>query len=94
MSRIIINRLGPIEHCELAIDDFMVLTGPQSSGKSTIAKSVFFFKNVKNILLQQLRKQHMLNADWIDLPMKDRLIRELRSVFYRLLGQRGVWIKI
>lgn len=86
MSRIIINRLGPIEHCELAIDDFMVLTGPQSSGKSTIAKSVFLFKHVKNILLQQLRKQHMLNADRIDLPMKDHLIRELRSVFLQTFG--------
>lgn len=86
MSRIIINRLGPIEHCELEMDDFMVLTGPQSSGKSTIAKSVFFFKNVKNILLQQLRKQHMLNADRIDLSMKDRLIRELRSCFLQMFG--------
>lgn len=37
MPRIIINQLDPIDHCELEIDDFMVFTGPQSSGKSTIA---------------------------------------------------------
>lgn len=42
MEKLVINQLGPIEHCELEIKDFMVFTGPQVSGKSTIAKSIFF----------------------------------------------------
>ena len=46
MQKIIIHQLGPVEHCELEINDFMIFTGPQASGKSTIAKSVFFFKNI------------------------------------------------
>ena len=50
MPQIIINKLGPIDHCELDIKDLMIFTGQQASGKSTIAKSVFFFKNVKNVL--------------------------------------------
>ena len=41
MERIVINKLGPIGHCDVEINDFMVLTGPQASGKSTIAKSIF-----------------------------------------------------
>ena len=45
MQKIIIHQLGPVEHCELEINDFMIFTGPQASGKSTIAKSVFFFKS-------------------------------------------------
>ena len=44
MPQIIINKLGPIDHCELDIKDLMIFTGQQASGKSTIAKSVFFFK--------------------------------------------------
>ena len=48
MERIVINKLGPIGHCDVEINDFMVFTGPQASGKSTIAKSIFFFKNIKN----------------------------------------------
>lgn len=41
MQRIIINQLGPIEHCELPINDFIICTGPQDAGKSTVAKSIF-----------------------------------------------------
>lgn len=74
MARMTINQLGPIMYCELAIEDFMVFTGPQSSGKSTIAKSVFYFKSVRNVLLQMLRKQHMLSVDRMDLSIKKRLI--------------------
>lgn len=86
MPRIIIHRLGPIDHCELEIDDYMVLTGPQSSGKSTIAKSVFYFKNVRTVIMQLLRRQHMLSVDRMDLSLKNRLIRELRSVFLQTFG--------
>lgn len=41
MQRIEINHLGPIQHCEMNIDDFIVCTGAQASGKSTLAKSVY-----------------------------------------------------
>ena len=34
--------VGPIQECDLDLNDFTVLTGPQSSGKSTVAKAVFF----------------------------------------------------
>ena len=74
MARMTINQLGPIQYSELVIDDLMVFTGPQSSGKSTIAKSVFYFKSVRNVLLQLLRKQHMLSVDRMDLSIKKRLI--------------------
>lgn len=86
MARIIINQLGPIKHCELEIEDFMMFTGPQSSGKSTIAKSIFYFKSVRHALLQLLRKQHMLTANRMELSIKNRLIRELRSVFLQTFG--------
>ena len=86
MARMTINQLGPIKYCKLEIEDFMVFTGPQSSGKSTIAKSVFYFKSVRNVLLQMLRKQHMLSVDRMDLSIKNRLIRELRSNFLQTFG--------
>ena len=57
MERIVIDKLGPVKHCDLKINDFMVFTGPQASGKSTIAKSIFFFKDIKNILFMQPSKQ-------------------------------------
>ncbi len=57
MQRIIINQLGPIEHCVLLVNDFIICTGPQAAGKSTVAKSIFFFKNLRNILLTQFKKR-------------------------------------
>lgn len=86
MAEIIINKLGPIENCELTIDEFMVFTGPQSSGKSTIAKSVFYFKSVRNVIMQLLRRQHIYSEERMDLSLKNRLIRELRSNFLQTFG--------
>ena len=51
-----IKHLGPVDECVLTIDNINVFTGPQSNGKSTIAKAVYFFRTVKqdilNIILQ------------------------------------------
>lgn len=46
MQKIIIKNFGPIKDVELDIQDFMVFIGPQATGKSTIAKLVYFFKDI------------------------------------------------
>lgn len=86
MATIKIDQLGPVNECKLEIDDFMVLTGPQSSGKSTIAKCIYYFKNVRNVILQLLRKQYMFSEDQMELSLKNRLIREMRSIFLQIFG--------
>ena len=43
--------IGPIQECDLALNEFTVLTGPQSSGKSTVAKAIYFFRTVKQDIL-------------------------------------------
>lgn len=42
MSRLIVDNLGPIKHVEVDFKKVSVLIGPQSSGKSTIAKVYSF----------------------------------------------------
>ena len=88
MQKLIVHRLGPIEHCELDIKDFMVFTGSQASGKSTIAKSVFFFKNVKNVFYTLLKKRYLLKDTEVmtELSFSDHLLQELRSVFIQIFG--------
>ena len=86
MERIVINKLGPIGHCDVEINDFMVLTGPQASGKSTIAKSIFFFKNIKNLILMQINKRFFGENDTMRLSIKNRLIKEIRSNFLQTFG--------
>ena len=86
MERIVINKLGPIKHCDLIINDFMVFTGPQASGKSTIAKSIFFFKNIKNLMLLQINKRFFVGGDVIKLSTRKGLLKEIRSIFLQTFG--------
>lgn len=91
MQKIIVHQLGPVEHCELEINDFMIFTGPQASGKSTIAKSVFFFKNIRKLLVTQIRKRYTVlsylpDDNSIELSLKGRMMREIRANFLQIFG--------
>lgn len=90
MPKIVIDKLGPIDHCSLELNDFTVFTGPQASGKSTVAKSIFFFKNIKNILFAQFKKKYFLKNtrtdEEMDLSLKNRMEREIRSNFLQIFG--------
>ena len=44
MAIIEINNLGPVKNCKMNLEQFCVLTGPQASGKSIIAKALFYFR--------------------------------------------------
>ncbi|MGM9586897.1 MAG: AAA family ATPase [Candidatus Limivicinus sp.] len=55
-QHISIHNLGPIFDFECDINDFTVFTGPQSCGKSTIAKAIFFFKTVKQDILGYMQQ--------------------------------------
>lgn len=65
MCKLIINELGPIGRCELECSQFITLTGPQASGKSTIAKAIYFFRTIKDDILS-LAKTQALNTVVID----------------------------
>lgn len=55
MQTITIKNFGPIvEIIDLPINDFMVFIGPQASGKSTIAKAIYFFKQLREEFLTQI----------------------------------------
>ena len=54
MQRIEIKNFGPINELKLDIKDFMLFIGPQASGKSTIAKTIFFFKSLNDDLVKYL----------------------------------------
>ena len=89
MQKIIIENHGPIKQCELEIKDFIVCTGTQASGKSTVAKSVFFFKNLKNVLFNQIRKDYFfVNNAEVELEMHVwmRFVREIRANFLQIFG--------
>ena len=48
MQKIIIKNFGPIKDAEIEIKKILVLIGEQASGKSTIAKLIYFFSSLNN----------------------------------------------
>jgi ABC-type cobalamin/Fe3+-siderophores transport system ATPase subunit len=52
MQRLEIRNFGPIASLTLDVRDLTLLIGPQASGKSTIARTVFFFKSLNDDLIR------------------------------------------
>lgn len=52
--KIIIENFGPIQKIELEVKDILIFIGPQASGKSTISKSIYFFRSLKDDLLRHV----------------------------------------
>ena len=84
MARLTIHNLGPIEDCTIDIKSFNIFTGLQSSGKSTVAKAVFFFKLVKNDLYEQVTSK-VTDAEYTATLLMD-LKKRLRNRFLQTFG--------
>ena len=96
MQKLIINKLGPIERCELECSQFMTFTGFQASGKSTVAKAIYYFRTIKENILE-LAKSQALNITPIgglenefdvdcNVSLKKALEIYLREKFLRTFG--------
>lgn len=57
MHKLRINKLGPIKQCELNGSSFITLTGFQASGKSTIAKAIYYFRTIKDDIVELATRQ-------------------------------------
>lgn len=86
-----IHNLGPISDCSLELKRFTVLAGPQSNGKSTIAKSVFFFRTVKQDILQIMMQGGPKNATGLNSATWEMTIKSrMRDKFLQLFGTSWV----
>lgn len=52
LGRLVVKNFGPIKDLDLEINEKMFLIGPQASGKSTVAKLVYFFMGFEPIVYQ------------------------------------------
>lgn len=90
MHRLIIHNLGPVKHCELTCSHFMTFTGFQASGKSTVAKAIFYFRTIKDdicaIAEEKALEKLSLDAQAPQVRLKTRLISNLREKFLRVFG--------
>lgn len=82
-----LKHFGPIEECFLTVNRFTMLTGPQSNGKSTVAKAIYFFRSMKqdimNIMMQGGPK---MVASRPDAHWEFTLKQRMRDKFLQLFG--------
>ena len=86
MQKLTITNLGPVSNCSIEIKDFLVFTGPQASGKSTIAKSIFLFNNIKNILFSIYRKQLTAKPLFNASNLETAFAKEVQRAFLQSFG--------
>lgn len=89
MQKITIKHLGPIQELEMDIKDFNLLIGEQATGKSTIAKAIYFFRTIKTTTtdyLCQLYDTALYNGQDASSGFNMTLKRELKSIFISLFG--------
>ena len=79
-QHLIIKNLGPIKNCEIDLTKMIVLDGPQAAGKSTVAKAIFFFRTVKNDIVDSIINPHFDSAVESDIKLR------LRNKFNHLFG--------
>lgn len=96
MHKLVINKLGPIEQCELGCTGFMTLTGFQASGKSTIAKAIYYFRTIKEDIAELAKQQaisemanHMSDVESgniYEMQLRKKLENHLREKFLNTFG--------
>lgn len=89
MQKIIIRYLGPVKELEMDIKDFNLLIGEQATGKSTIAKAIYFFRMIKTTItdyLCQLYDTALYNGEDVSKGFRTILKKEWKSVFISLFG--------
>ena len=84
MPKLTVHNLGPIQDCEIELENFCVLTGPQASGKSTVAKAIFFFRTIKEDCISMYIKNQALGTDGSGFSRN--LKKQLRSKFMQMFG--------
>ena len=79
MERLIVKNFGPIKDVDIEIPRLLVFIGDQASGKSTLAKLIYIFKRVPNMLANVAVSQLKQTISYGDIG--DFIISELKLHF-------------
>jgi len=90
MQKIHIMSNGPIKDMEMEIEKFNLLIGEQATGKSTVAKSIYYFRTIKTKIIDYLTQVYDTNTYnnqpqeniWFDRAIKS----DLKDIFIKLFG--------
>ncbi|MCD7965897.1 MAG: ATP-binding protein [Clostridiaceae bacterium] len=84
MHKIRIEKFGPVQKCEFTVENFCVLSGEQASGKSTIAKAVFFFRTIKEDIYTIFLREYASAGK--EKQFRVLLEKKIRSKFLQTFG--------
>lgn len=92
MQKIIIDNFRQITHAEIEVKDFLLLIGEQASGKSTIAKLIYFFKSLKrdycdivatpNVVIREALIHQIQDKFAMYFGYASKLHKEMNIVYY------------
>lgn len=85
MQRIVIKNFGPVKDVDIPIHDFMIFIGPQASGKSTIAKLIYFFQElpdiIRNSILENSDENSKVTNELIYTKIEAEIINLINNFF-------------
>jgi predicted ATPase len=82
MQKIIIKNFGAIAYAEIEIKKVLILIGEQASGKSTIAKLIYFFKTLRDDVFNQIYQDKEKNY----FDENSDIVLVLQEKFYNWFG--------
>lgn len=86
MQKISIKNLGPIKEFESDLSKMNLLIGEQATGKSTICKSVYFFRRIKDEIIAYLYNIATVEGFDGGNRFPGVLNRKIKDVFVQLFG--------
>lgn len=81
MQRLMVQRFMAIESAEVEVTNMLILIGEQASGKSTLAKLIYFFKSLREEYVTLL-----VDSDNSDLDIQKAFWAVIGRKFYRIFG--------
>lgn len=82
-ARITIHNLGPVKDCAMDLEHFTILTGKQASGKSTVAKAIYFCRTIKDDICEKILKYNLLGNQSKLITV---VLKTLRNKFLQMFG--------
>jgi ABC-type lipoprotein export system ATPase subunit len=82
MQKLVVDNFKQISHAEIEVKDFLLLIGPQASGKSTIAKLIYFFKFLQQFYIDLFSVDSPeMSAETLMMNFNLRIITKFQDYF-------------